>query len=114
MLDAWHEDCMHYLVQSNYTLAGSNAFFCILTLVLIVIGVVKSRSNLSMHINIERRLIWQTTIDSVLLIIFFGLQAWATGYYLSDPDLFNRIIAVANSVFVFQRYPTIAILFIVR
>lgn len=113
-LYAWSEQCEDYLLEYMLTAAGVNTFFCFLTLCFIGFGVVNSRGSSSSKNNIERRLVWQTTIASFLLIVFFGIQAWAVSNYFNSHELYSVLISVSTFVMLFQRYPSVIILFLVR
>ena len=113
-INAWSKPCEEYLLEYMLTSAGVNTFFCFLTLFLILFGIANSRVSSSTKATVERRLVWQTAASSSLLIIFFGSQAWAVSNYLDNYPLYSILITISTFVMLFQRYPSVVILFLAR
>ena len=101
---------MEYMI----TAAAVNTAFCFLTLLLVGIGVTKSRSASSSKLGVEKRLVWQTTVSSILLTIFFVVQVWAVSNYIPNFSLYSTLISISTVIMLFQRYPSVIILFLAR
>ena len=107
-INIFQTPCLETLTKQGHANGGiANIIFALTSLILIIIGVAKSPKTQTINLKFEKRLISQTLVSSIFLIIMYLC------IFLSSQNPATEVKALSFCFYLVQYYPSMFLLFIV-